>query len=145
MIIEKWKNMQAYEIGKLHISRNMVCQDRTCFKEANGVKIISLADGAGSKFKSEIGAEIVCEKICELLSTKFIDYLLFFEDEKINQAKHKKNVAALSKEIISYLVSCFGSNNRRESVYDSRYYHYGIKHLFNWIGLVHTDVRLLFQ
>lgn len=106
MIIEKWKNMQAYEIGKLHISRNMVCQDRTCFKEANGVKIISLADGAGSKFKSEIGAEIVCEKICELLSTKFIDYLLFFEDEKINQAKHKKNVAALSKEIISYLVSC---------------------------------------
>lgn len=105
MIIEKWKNVQAYEIGKLHISRNMVCQDRTHFKEINGVKIVSLADGAGSKSKSEIGAEIVCEKICELLSTKFIDYLLCFEDEKTNQAKHKKNMAALSKEIISYLLS----------------------------------------
>ena len=58
MIIEKWKNVQAYEIGKLHISRNMVCQDRTHFKEINGVKIVSLADGAGSKSKSEMGAEI---------------------------------------------------------------------------------------
>ena len=106
MIIEKWKNVQAYEIGKLHISRNMVCQDRTGFKEFNGVKIVSLADGAGSKSKSEIGAEIVCEKICELLSTKFVNYLLRFEDEKNDQAKHKKNMAALGKEIISYLVSC---------------------------------------
>jgi len=105
MIIEKWKNVQAYEIGKLHISRNMVCQDRTYFKEINGVKIISLADGAGSKSKSEIGAEIVCEKICDLLSAKFIDYLLCFEDEKTNQVKHKKNMATLSKEIISCLVS----------------------------------------
>ena len=94
MIIEKWKNVQAYEIGKLHISRNMVCQDRTHFKEINGVKIVSLADGAGSKSKSEIGAEIVCEKICELLSAKFIDYLLCFEDEKTNQAKHFAGISA---------------------------------------------------
>ena len=105
MIIEKWKNVQSYEIGKLHISRDMVCQDRTYFKEMNGVKTVSLADGAGSKSKSEIGAEIVCEKICDLLSAKFIDYLLCFEDEKTNQAKHKKNMAALSKEIIGYLLS----------------------------------------
>lgn len=105
MIIEKWKNVQAYEIGKLHISRNMVCQDRTFYKEANGVKIVALADGAGSKSKSEIGAELVCEKVCELFSTKFIDYLLYFEDEKTNQAKHKKNMASLSKEIITYLVT----------------------------------------
>ena len=105
MIIEKWKNVQAYEIGKLHISRNMVCQDRTFYKEANGVKIVALADGAGSKSKSEIGAELVCEKVCELFSTKFIDYLLYFEDEKTNQAKHKKNMASLSKEIITFLVT----------------------------------------
>lgn len=105
MIIEKWKNVQTYEIGKMHISRNMICQDRTFYKEANGVKIVSLADGAGSKTKSEIGAELVCEKVCELFSTKFIDYLLYFEDEKTNQAKHKKNMARLSKEIITYLVT----------------------------------------
>lgn len=105
MIIEKWKNVQAYEIGKLHISRNMVCQDRTFYKEANGVKVIALADGAGSKSKSEIGAELVCEKACELFSVKFIDYLLFFEDEKTNQAKHKKNMMSLSKEIISFLMT----------------------------------------
>ena len=104
MIIEKWKNVQTYVIRKLHISRNMVCQDRTYYKEANGVKIAALADGAGSKSKSEIGAEIVCEKICELFSVKFIDYLLFFEDEKTNQAKHKKNMMSLSKEIISFLM-----------------------------------------
>lgn len=105
MIIEKWKNVQVYEIGKLHITRNMVCQDRTFYKEANGVKIIALADGAGSKSKSEIGASLVCEKVCELFSSRFTDYLLYFEEEKLSQAKHKKNTYALSKEIITYLVS----------------------------------------
>ncbi len=104
MIIEKWKNVQAYEIGKMHITRNMVCQDRTSFIEKNGVKVIALADGAGSKSKSEIGAEIVCNKICELFVSKFIDYLLLFEEEKTNVAKHKKNMAKLSKDIISFLV-----------------------------------------
>ena len=46
MIIEKWKNVQTYEIGKMHISRGMVCQDRTFYAEANGVKAVALADGA---------------------------------------------------------------------------------------------------
>ena len=105
MIIEKWKNVQTYEIGKMHISRNMVCQDRTFYKEFNGVKIIALADGAGSKSKSEIGAEVVCKNICDLFITKFIDYLLYFEDEKTNQARHKKNMINLSREIITYLVT----------------------------------------
>jgi hypothetical protein len=105
MIIEKWKNVQTYEIGKMHISRGMVCQDRTFYAEANGVKAVALADGAGSKSKSEIGAEIVCKKICDLLSEKFIDYLLCFEEEKTNQAKHKKNMAGLSKVIVTALMT----------------------------------------
>ena len=66
MIIEKWKNVQAYEIGKLHISRNMVCQDRTHFKEINGIKIVSLADGAGSKSKSEIQIRRSTKRIWQL-------------------------------------------------------------------------------
>ena len=36
MILEKWKNAQAYVIGKYHISNNLPCQDRTYYFEENG-------------------------------------------------------------------------------------------------------------
>lgn len=105
MIIEKWKNAQTYVIGKYHISNNMVCQDRTYSMDYNGVKVIALADGAGSQPQSEIGAELVCKKICDILSEHFNEYLLMFEYEKTNLSKHNKKMELLKKDIISKLSS----------------------------------------
>ena len=50
--------------------------------EENGVKVISLADGAGSQPHSEVGAELVCREICNLLAKNFVEYLMYFEYEK---------------------------------------------------------------
>lgn len=105
MIIERWKNSQAYVIGKYHVKNNLPCQDRTFYHEEHGVKVIALADGAGSQTHSEIGAEIACKAICELLSENFIEYLLYFEDEKINKAKHILNMKVLNKLIVDHIVS----------------------------------------
>ena len=74
MILEKWKNAQAYVIGKYHITNNLVCQDRTYYYEEHGVKVMSLADGAGSQPHSEIGAELVCKESCKLLTCNFIRF-----------------------------------------------------------------------
>lgn len=104
MIIERWKNINTFTIGKLHISQGTVCQDRTYYLEKNGVKVVALADGAGSKAKSEIGAELVCKSVAKLLTENFVDYLLYFEYEKADESKHKKNMNKLSKIIISSLV-----------------------------------------
>lgn len=100
MIIEKWKNANTFVIGKYHISNNTVCQDRTLYLEGNGVKVLALSDGAGSQKESHIGAEIVCNSICELMMANFNEYLLLFEYEKIHPKKHAKNMNELSKEIV---------------------------------------------
>ena len=104
MIIEKWKNAQTFVIGKYHITNNMPCQDRTYYLEGNGVKVIALADGAGSQPNSHIGAEIVCKEICELLTNNFYEYLMYFEHEKENPLKHKANMKELNKIIVSHVV-----------------------------------------
>lgn len=105
MIIEKWKNAQTYVIGKMHVTRGLVCQDRTWSMEANGVKVIALADGAGSKEKSEIGAEIVTKRICELLCENFVEYLMMFEEKDRDEAQHNRNMEELSKTIISSVMA----------------------------------------
>lgn len=104
MILEKWKNAQAYVIGKYHISNNLPCQDRTYYFEENGVKVMALADGAGSQPHSEIGAELVCKEICEMLTQNFIDFLMYFEYEKENPAKHIIKMKELNKIIVDQLV-----------------------------------------
>ena len=105
MILERWKNVNTYVIGKLHITNQLPCQDRTFYYEANGVKVLSLADGAGSKKLSQIGADIVCKEICTLLANNFVEYLLKFEFQNTDKNKHEKNMASLSKVIINHLVN----------------------------------------
>ena len=101
MIIEKWKNANTYVIGKYHIDSNLACQDRTYYDEGNGIKVVVLADGAGSQKKSEIGAEITCKCICDLMINNFTQYLLMFENEKTSPNRHRDCMRKLSKEIIS--------------------------------------------
>jgi len=105
MIIEKWKNSQAYVIGKYHIKNNLPCQDRTFYYEKNGVKVMALADGAGSQPKSQFGAEVVCVETCKLLSKNFDDFLLYFEYQLTDPDKHKELMLKLSKNITSYLIN----------------------------------------
>jgi hypothetical protein len=104
MILEKWKNAQAYVIGKYHIANNLPCQDRTYYYEEHGVKVMALADGAGSQPHSEIGAELVCKEVCNLLTNNFIEYLMFFEYEKVNSSKHILKMKELKKIIIDHIV-----------------------------------------
>ena len=109
MIIEKWKNAQTYVIGKYHIANNMVCQDRTFSMENNGVRVVALADGAGSQEKSEIGAELVCKEICTIMAEHFNEYLLMFEYEKTNIKIHHKKMDILRKDLIGKLSSVLKS------------------------------------
>lgn len=105
MIIEKWKNAQTYVIGKYHIKNNLPCQDRTFYFEKNGVKVMTLADGAGSQPKSHFGAELVCVETCKLLTEYFDEFLMYFEYQFSDPDKHIEMMAQLSKLITSYLIN----------------------------------------
>tara|TARA_Y100001970_G_scaffold292136_1_gene432133 strand:- start:1428 stop:2279 length:852 start_codon:yes stop_codon:yes gene_type:complete len=96
--------------GKSHVQMDIPCQDKTYFIDKNNIKVISLADGAGSCKYSEFGAEIatkVCgkylvqnfSKIYNDLNNEFFGKELFekIKDEIIKNFKDQNN--KVEKEI----------------------------------------------
>tara|TARA_B100000315_G_C14510333_1_gene556643 strand:- start:13 stop:1164 length:1152 start_codon:yes stop_codon:yes gene_type:complete len=61
----------TYVTGKSHIKKDKPCQDRIYSKSLNGVTVVSLADGAGSCSKSEVGAEIVTKYVVEFICDNY--------------------------------------------------------------------------
>lgn len=104
MIIEKWKQSSAYVVGRSHLSLNEECQDRTYYLSGQGIHVLSLADGAGSKAKSQIGAEIVTKEICELLINNFDKFIVMLEKRGKDEKKYLEDIKALKKIILDYLI-----------------------------------------
>ena len=80
-----WKISGVSLAGKKHLKIGKETQDKIYSKKINGAFGISLADGAGSYEKSEVGAEIVTESS--------IDYI-------IKNGNDKNLVKFLSKDKI---------------------------------------------
>jgi serine/threonine protein phosphatase PrpC len=71
----QWKIATAWVQGRSHLTKNTPCQDRT-FQLVENHKTgtfygISLADGAGSCSHSDIGAEVVTNRILFFLKSNF--------------------------------------------------------------------------
>ena len=81
MNISHYKQMNVELIGKDHVRGNLPCQDKTAYYQKNGVRVIALADGAGSKKDSHLGADIATNTVCKLLIDKFDEYFTLLEDE----------------------------------------------------------------
>ena len=69
-----WSALQCAIQGRSHLTSGTPCQDKTFHIHKNETEIIALADGAGSAKMSHFGAELVTQKICELLSEQFDNY-----------------------------------------------------------------------
>lgn len=81
----KWKVAGTYVKGISHERQKKDCHDRYSFKFQHGAVSISLADGAGSALKPEIGAEIATKQVNKTVTKEF-DFLF---DADINSASHK--------------------------------------------------------
>jgi hypothetical protein len=57
--------------GLSHIKFNMPCQDIVCHKSEDNIFSLALADGAGSKRLSQIGAKFVTDLVCDILIREF--------------------------------------------------------------------------
>ncbi len=87
-----WTAVGCITRGRSHVKDNIVCQDRTCILNENGVYAFALADGAGSAALSHYGAETVTKAVCRLLCQNFND---FFQEPSGKTVKEK---------IVSHLV-----------------------------------------
>lgn len=105
MIIEKWKQSQTYVTGKDHVNLNKPCQDRTYYAKEDGVQVIALADGAGSRENSEIGAEVVTKKICELLVNNFFNFYIGCEKRGKEEKDYLSDIKKLKKHILNTLLN----------------------------------------
>ncbi len=105
MIIEKWKQSHTYVIGKDHVKLNQSCQDRTYYAKEDGVHVIALADGAGSRKTSEIGAEVVTKSICELLASEFFNFFIGCEKRGKDELDYLKDNKMLKKIILNTLLN----------------------------------------
>lgn len=103
MIIEKIRHASMCVTGKDHIKRGAECQDRTHYIKKNGVHVLSLSDGAGSREKSQYGAEIATKSICDFVSNNFIELIILSEKRGKNQEEINRDLAKLKNMIIDYV------------------------------------------
>ena len=78
-----WKVIQTAIQGRSHKISNTPCQDKTFALNNLDCCAVSLADGAGSAAHSEIGAQCVTKKICEILSERFDEYFSAETSDKV--------------------------------------------------------------
>ncbi|MDL0087867.1 PP2C family serine/threonine-protein phosphatase [Campylobacter gastrosuis] len=86
-----WAMATCVVAGRAHVAKNLPSQDKTSSLFKNGVSVVSLADGAGSARLSHFGADIVTDKICEILASSF--------DELFND-----NESDVKRQILSVLL-----------------------------------------
>ena len=67
----EYKVSMAVRTGRRHESRNQPCQDQAAVRRENGTVCAALADGAGSRKDSRMGAACVTRQITELLCREF--------------------------------------------------------------------------
>jgi serine/threonine protein phosphatase PrpC len=82
---KEWKVAGTFVVGISHENQNKVCHDRYAYKYYQNAVSISLADGAGSALRPEIGAEIATKQVNKTI-TKNFDYIF---DSDIALAIHK--------------------------------------------------------
>lgn len=90
-----WNIIQCAIQGRGHIKSNTPCQDKTYSMTTGTMRVIALADGAGSARLSHYGAEAVTKFICSELSEKFDVY--FADNDGV--AVKKKLIEGLLKSL----------------------------------------------
>ena len=74
MITKNYFDVVTYkEVGSSHLRHGRSCEDNvySAFSEADGVRVITLSDGAGSYENAERGSEITSRIAAELLAERF--------------------------------------------------------------------------
>lgn len=105
MIFQSNKNANTYVQGNSHKNNNVPCQDRTYYLEENGLYVMTLADGAGSKEFSHFGAEIVVKETAQILINSFDEFIQKLEEYGKNALEIEQNKQLVKELILDRLMT----------------------------------------
>lgn len=77
----QWSAYSALTTGINHEKRELLCQDRVCYRASETGQIIALADGISQEDINIIGVEKVLEKLCAAFLRKDIDVINGTKDD----------------------------------------------------------------
>ncbi len=104
-MIYQWnKNAHSYVQGNSHRTNDSPCQDRTFYLEENGLYIMTLADGAGSKEFSHLGAEIVTKLTARIVLEMFNEYIQKLEEHGKTTLEVEQNKRFVKESILDQLM-----------------------------------------
>ena len=71
--LTRWMQVGAAVPGRSHVDASIPCQDSVHHRQTNGVSVIALGDGAGSRPLSQHGSRTITEATCEFLCSNFYE------------------------------------------------------------------------
>jgi hypothetical protein len=116
MIIEYFKHMMLTKVGTSHIQLNMPCQDSVFYHADQGVHVLVVSDGAGSKSLSHYGSKCIVETIGKHLPSQFTSYLLGLEKHGKTQNQIMQDYQTIKDDIMTALLKDLNVIAKRESV-----------------------------
>lgn len=109
--------------GGMHRAMDICCQDKGGFINKNGVSVLAMADGAGSKFYADKGAEIAVDRGMRFISDEFD--MLYNEDNHSRICKYIIEDILYGLMVEAEKINCdyheFGATIALAAVKDDRY------------------------
>ena len=99
--------------GSLHKSLGLPCQDYSCARSAKNKLVAVVSDGAGSAKHSKIGAQIICNTLCDLLIKSNLETIKEDVVHAINVARkklilHRYNHSKSPADLVNFSATLVG-------------------------------------
>lgn len=72
---KQWNVYSASLLGSKHEEKELLCQDRVCYRSSNSRQVIALADGISQQDLNIIGVEKILGRLCDKFANGIIDII----------------------------------------------------------------------
>ena len=105
MMIEFFKHIEWKMLGRAHVATNTPCQDNVAYASNQGVQVMAVADGAGSRTHSQHGSKIAVQQMTNLISQHFRSVLTRMEKQGKKKSSFDNDQTFLKDWFLSTMIT----------------------------------------